>query len=381
MLSRKDISSVLSSYDSNRLTVSVLGSHSALEVCRGAREEGMRNLAVCQKGRDSTYSRYYLSRTVKSTGRKAGVIDEIILVDKFADVASEKVRSQLKKKNAVFVPNRSFSVYVPYDDIENNFDVPLFGNRALLKAEERWEKKNQYWLMHKAGLQMPRKFKSSADIDRLALVKASEAKRSYERAFFFASSPEDYEKRAGVLLREGKVTEEGLKSAVIEEFVVGAQFNFNFFYSPLSQEIELMGTDTRRQTNLDGLLRLPAAQQAEVLKHISPTYIEVGHIASTVRESLLQTAFESAEKLVEAAKKEFAPGIIGPFALQCALISEEGKEKLVTFDLSLRIPGSPGITATPYSACTHGEPVSVGRRIAMEIKDAARLNRLQEVVT
>ncbi|MFH1106788.1 MAG: DUF1297 domain-containing protein [Candidatus Micrarchaeota archaeon] len=381
MLSKADIAGVLSGYDRERLTISVLGSHSALEVCRGAWEEGIRNLAVCQKDRDKTYRRYYLSRTLKASGRKVGTIDEVMLLDKFSELVSDDIRRQLKIKNSVFVPNRSFSVYVPYEDIEDRFDIPIFGNRAMLRAEERTAEKSQYWLMEKAGLAMPRKFDSPEEIDSLAIVKAPEAERAYERAFFFASSPEDYRARADELLKQGRVTKEGLEHATIEEFVVGTQYNFNFFYSPLSQEIELMGTDTRRQTNLDGLLRLPSPQQAEVLKRVQPTYVEVGHIASTVRESLLQKAFDAAELLVEAAKKEFSPGIIGPFALQSAVVSQGGKEKILTFDLSLRIPGSPGVTATPYTHYLYGESISYGRRIAMEIKDAVRLKRLEEVVT
>ncbi|MFH1200601.1 MAG: DUF1297 domain-containing protein [Candidatus Micrarchaeota archaeon] len=381
MLSKADIASVLSGYDTTRLTIAVLGSHSALEVCRGAWEEGILNLAVCQKDRDKTYSRYYRSRTLKATGRKVGTIDEVMLLDKFSDLISDDIRRQLKIKNAIFVPNRSFSVYVPYADIEERFDVPIFGNRGMLHAEERTAAKSQHYLMEKAGLAMPRRFESPDKIDSLAIVKAPEAARSYERSFFFAASPQEYLQKAGELLASGKVTQEGLASATIEEFVVGTQVNFNFFYSPLSQEIELMGTDTRRQTNLDGLLRLPAPQQEEVLKRVSPTYIEVGHIAATVRESLLAKAFDAAEKLVEAAKKEFAPGIIGPFALQTAVVSEGGKEKILTFDLSLRIPGSPGVTATPYTHYLYGQSVSYGRRIAMEIKDAVRINKLEEVVT
>ena len=188
MLSKQDVSAVLSAYDQRSLTISVLGSHSALEVCRGAREEGLRNLAVCQKDRDKTYSRYYLGRTVKSTGRKVGTVDEVMLLDRFSDLISDDVRRQLKIKNAIFVPNRSFAVYVPYDDIENRFDVPIFGNRGMLRAEERTAGKNQYWLMQKAGIETPRRFNKPSEIDSLAIVKAPDAKRSYERAFFFAAS-------------------------------------------------------------------------------------------------------------------------------------------------------------------------------------------------
>jgi 5-formaminoimidazole-4-carboxamide-1-(beta)-D-ribofuranosyl 5'-monophosphate synthetase len=79
------------------------------------------------------------------------------------------------------------------------------------------------------------------------------------------------------------------------------------------------------------------------------------------------------EKFVKACKqlpKELDPsgkGIIGPFALQGAVVAEEGREDIVIFDVSLRIPGSPGIKATPYSSYLYGESLSVGERIGMEL--------------
>jgi len=43
----------------NRYTIAVLGSHSALDVCRGAKDLGFKTLVVVQKGRDKTYAKYY----------------------------------------------------------------------------------------------------------------------------------------------------------------------------------------------------------------------------------------------------------------------------------------------------------------------------------
>ena len=82
-----------------------------------------------------------------------------------------------------------------------------------------------------------------------------------------------------------------------------------------------------------------------------------------------------------ACKKEHAPGIIGPFALQGAVIAEEGKEDIVIFDVSMRIPGSPGTLFTPYSGYLHGENLSYGERIAMEIKKALETGKLDMVCT
>jgi 5-formaminoimidazole-4-carboxamide-1-(beta)-D-ribofuranosyl 5'-monophosphate synthetase len=378
----KNISSdVLSGYGKGPLTIATIGSHSALEVCRGAKDADLKNLVVCQKGRESIYSDYYFSRRQKSTNLPIGCVDEVLVVDRFSDVVESKVQKQLINKNSIFIPNRSFSVYVPFDDIENNFKVPIFGNRLLLRAEERDAQKNQYYLMKKAGIRTPYRFKTYESIDRLAIVKVSEADRKYERAFFFASSPADFNRKADEMIGKKIIDEASLDRAVIEEFAIGAQFNFNFFYSALNGELELMGIDTRRQTNLDGLLRLPANEQLEVLKHVRVNNIEVGHIASTLRESLLEKAFTNAQKLVDICKKEYSPGLIGPFALQGALISDESKEDFVTFDLSFRIPGSPGIAATPYAGYLYGHKMSIGKRMALEINEAKRQNRLSEILT
>ena len=157
--------------------------------------------------------------------------------------------------------------------------------------------------------------------------------------------------------------------------------NFNYFYSALDNELELMGTDTRRQTNLDGILRLPATEQLEVLKYLKPKMVETGHIAVTTKESIIEKIFDIGEKFVAACKKIHAPGIIGPFALQGAVAAEEGKEELVIFDVSMRIPGSPGTMFTPYSGYLYRESLSYGERVAMEIRKAADSGKLDLICT
>jgi 5-formaminoimidazole-4-carboxamide-1-(beta)-D-ribofuranosyl 5'-monophosphate synthetase len=369
------IKKILKEYDADNLSIGVLGGHSALDVCRGAKNYGFRTVAVCQKGREKTYAKYYRSR-----GNK-GVVDEVILVEKFADIAKKEVQKKLRELNTIFIHNRYFWVYCNFREIEKKFEVPIFGTRTMLKLEERDVPKNQYYLLRKARIRIPRLFKSPRDIDRLVIVKVAEAKRGYERAFFFADSYKSFKAKSEELIKSNAIKKQDLERAVIEEYIVGAQVNLNYFYSPLTQELELMGTDTRRQTNLDGLLRLPATQQMEVLRYLKPKLIETGHIAVTTKESILEKIFAIGERFVEACKKEHPPGIIGPFALQGAVTAEEGKEDIVVFDVSMRIPGSPGTMFTPYSGYLYGSSISYGDRIAMEIRKAAQEGKLDLVCT
>jgi 5-formaminoimidazole-4-carboxamide-1-(beta)-D-ribofuranosyl 5'-monophosphate synthetase len=80
-------------------------------------------------------------------------------------------------------------------------------------------------------------------------------------------------------------------------------------------------------------------------------------------------------------KKEYNPGIIGPFALQATFVPGPPKEQAITFDISLRVQGSPGTKFTPYSGYLWREEMSVGRRIAIEIKSAIEQERVEEIVT
>ena len=371
--------SLLDGYKLDQLTVGVLGGHSALDVAHGCKQAGFGTLCVAKKGREKTYDRYF------ATSGDLGCIDETIVVDQFSDVIDHQ--EALRSANTIFVHNRYFWVYFSdFSKIENEFHVPMFGSRTLLKLEERDQPYNQYHLLHDARIRTPKIYQNPADIDRPVLVKASEAARGYERAFFVVSSPEEYESKGSQLEAEGTIGP-NWRSATIEEFIAGAPVNFNYFYSPLSSELELMGTDTRRQTNLDGFLRMTAPQQIEALKHIPLKMIETGHIACTVKESLLEKAFDLGEKFVAQCRNlptELDPsgkGMIGPFALQGAVVAEEGKEDIVIFDVSLRIPGSPGTFATPYSGYRYGRSMSVGERIGLELRAAVEENRVEDIVT
>lgn len=376
MIKRTVIQRLVESYDPQRITIGVLGGHSALDVCRGAKKHGFRTLAVCQKGREKTYTKYYRTR-----GDGRGCIDKTIVLEKFRDITKPAIQEELRHENTIFIHNRYFWVYFDFTDIEHNFKVPIFGTRSMLKLEERNVPKNQYYLLKKAGIRSPQLFASPRDIDRLAIVKVNEAIRGYERAFFFASSYTDYKKKSDQLLAKKMITKESLNQAVIEEYVIGTQINFNYFYSVLDNELEIMGTDTRRQTNLDGLLRLPADEQLAVLKYLKPKVIETGHIAATTKESIIESIFELGEKFVRTTQKEYPPGIIGPFALQGAMVADKGKEEMVVFDVSLRIPGSPLTQFTPHSGYLYGESISYGERIALELQKAIQRKQLKEIVT
>jgi 5-formaminoimidazole-4-carboxamide-1-(beta)-D-ribofuranosyl 5'-monophosphate synthetase len=365
-MNREEIQDIVACYDPEKIKVGVLGSHSALEMGHGAKQEGFEVVVVCQKGREKTYTQHYKN-----------LFDHILLLDRFAEIISEENQRELQKLNTIFVPNRSFSVYVGYDNIEGRFAVPLLGNRHLLRSEERDVPRNQYYLLKKAGIKTPKIFSSHKEIDRLVIVKVPEKERKIERAFFYAASPGEFEEKAEERMKKRIIDREDLERAIIEEYVVGAKFNANYFWSPITGEIDLLGFDRRIQTNLDGVLDLPADEQLEA--KISTQNVEIGHTGSTMRESQLEKIFEAGEKFVEACKKEYPPGMIGLFALQGAMTKDL---EFYVFDVSPRIPGCPCVEPTsPYMKYKYGKEVGPGRRVAMEIKQAVKTKKLEMIVT
>lgn len=370
-------------------TIAVLGSHSALDICRGAKDMGFSTLVIAEKGREQTYNTYYKTRSASSgltqnkNSEQVGCVDECIVVAKFSDILSPKIQKELQKRNSIFIPNRSLEAYLNFDykSIEEKFLVPLFGNKFLLKVEERGVVPNQYDLLKKAHIRIPLQFTDPKKIDRVCLVKVLEKERGFERAFFLVNSYADYQKQVKQKLKNGLFTKEQLEKCVIEEFIVGVQVNFNYFYSPLSKHLELLGTDTRRQTNFEGISRLPAMYQEEVLSKIAISYEEAGHSAVTVLESLLEPILAMGQRFVDASQELMSPGIIGPFSLQSMIIPGPPKKDIVCFDVSPRMPGSPGIASTPYSGYLFGENISVGKRVAMEIKTAEKNNQLAKIIS
>ncbi|AHL23350.1 formate--phosphoribosylaminoimidazolecarboxamide ligase family protein [Thermococcus nautili] len=380
MISRDEILGILERYDPGKITVGVLGSHSALDIADGAKEEGLPVLVVAQRGRHRTYAEYFRRRKTKD-GLTKGFIDEVIVLEKFAQIID--VQDELVKRNVIFVPNRSFVVYTGIDRVENDFKVPLFGSRNLLRSEERSEEKSYYWLLEKAGLPYPEPVKPE-EIDEvgLVIVKLPHAKKRLERGFFTAASYKEFREKAEKLIKLGVITEEDLARARIERYIIGPVFNFDFFYSPIDGEIELLGIDWRFETSLDGHVRLPAAQQLTLPEwQFEPEYTVTGHASSTLRESLLEKVFDMAEKYVKATQEYYEPGIIGPFTLQTAVDKDLN---FYIYDVAPRTGGGTNIHMAmghPYGNALWRKPMSTGRRVALEIKRAIELDELEKVVT
>ena len=93
MIKRTEIQKIVNDYDDLRLAV--LGSHSALEIMDGAKDERLDTVVFCQKGRETPYQRF------------DRIADEIKILKKFGDMSSAKNQKMLRDTNSIIVPHRS----------------------------------------------------------------------------------------------------------------------------------------------------------------------------------------------------------------------------------------------------------------------------------
>ena len=385
MLSKDEIAELVEDYDRMKLRIGMPASHSALDICDGAIEEGFPTVAYCKEGRHKTYANYFKAHRSSSGRVYRGMVDKAIVMSSFNDVMDASMQEQMRKRNVIYIPNRSFTSYSTIEDVENNFKVPLFGSRNMLRMEERTEEQDYYWILDKAGLPYPEAIANPEDIDCLVIVKLHHAQKKLERGFFTCASFQEYQEKSKTLLAEGIIDQESLAGARIERYVIGPVFNLNFFYSPLAEKgerLELLGVDWRFESSLDGHVRLPAPQQMTMPAHQQiPEMTVVGHNTATIRESLLEVAFELGEKFIEASKEHYDPGIIGPFCLQTCIDKDMN---YYIYDVAPRLGGGTNVHVSvghPYGNATWRKPMSSGRRIAMEIRIAAEQDRLLEVLT
>ena len=143
MINSDQIVDIINNYDKKNIHIGVLGSHSALEVMDGAVDESIKTVCICQKGRETPYLRF------------KRLSDNVLILNKFVDITRQEIQNKLRNLNVLMITHRSFSVYIGYDNIENNFLIPVFGNRYLLRAEERTAPKNQYYLLDKSQIKHP----------------------------------------------------------------------------------------------------------------------------------------------------------------------------------------------------------------------------------
>ena len=335
---------------SKHYKIATIGSHSALQILKGAHDEGFSTIAICLKGREEPYKLFK-------------VADEIISIGSYKEIF--KLQDRLIKENAIFIPHASLITYLGVEAVEK-FKVPYYGNKNILRFESD-RKIERVWLKN-SGLKVPKLFENPKDIDRAVIVKFHGARGG--KGYFLAKNEKDFKQK--IKLHPGE------KDYVIQEYIVGVPMFIHYFYSTLTDELEIMGFDKRYESNVDSLGRVSARDQMALPK-VDPSYVIVGNLPVVVRESFLPRIIDMGRKVINQSRKIVKGGLWGPFCLETIMTPEE---EIRVFEISARIVAgtNPYIDGSPYTWLRYNEPMSTGRRIAREIKIAIKENKLNKIL-
>jgi 5-formaminoimidazole-4-carboxamide-1-(beta)-D-ribofuranosyl 5'-monophosphate synthetase len=251
--------------------IATLGSHTALQILKGAKEEGFQTTCICEKGRTRPYTSY-------------DVADEIIEVDKFSDYS--EIEPKLIKQNAIVIPHGSFVAYLGHEKV-SKIKAMHYGTKGILEWESDRSKERE-WLLD-ANIKVPKIFEKPSNIDRPVIIKFHGAHGG--KGYFIANTPEEFHEKYKKY--EGKA---GHEDYVIQEYIVGVPVYSHYFYSRLTGELEVMGFDKRYESNADSIGRVAAKDQVDV--DIQTSYTITGNVPIVLRESLLPQIFEMGESVV-----------------------------------------------------------------------------------
>ncbi|BBD71625.1 5-formaminoimidazole-4-carboxamide-1-(beta)-D-ribofuranosyl 5'-monophosphate synthetase [Sulfodiicoccus acidiphilus] len=274
----------------------------------------------------------------------------------------------LLNSSDVIVPHGSLIEYLGIERASKLKSKSIFGTRNLFSWESDQKKKMS--LLKMAGVKIPEQFEDPEDVDRRVIVKLPGAKGG--KGYFVAESKGKVKEGLAEVMRKGLIKDPS--EALIQEYVIGVPMYFQFFRSVVKDRIEITGIDVRYETNVDSLRRLVDP------KGVEPSFVVVGNIPLVARESLLPNAFAYAESFVRVVDDLVRPKMIGPFCLETVVTDELD---IVTFEFSGRIVAGTNlyIDGSPYSWLYWREPMSVGRRIARELREAKEKGKLEEVLT
>ena len=339
-------------------SIATLGSHCALQVLKGAKDEGFKTILICEKKRERLYRRFKF-------------IDELILVNSFLEIAESRCESFLKENNSILIPHGTLIAQMKQEQIES-IQTPIFGNKHILGWESDRTLKEQ--LMKEAKFDVPKSISSPKEIESLIIAKRHGAAGG--KGYFLASTEEEYNKKRDVLINQGLIS--GDSDLYLQEYYSGVLAYLQFFYSPLEKEIEFFGVDKRHESDIDGLARIPAENQLK--SNDIPSFNVIANSPLVLRESLLDNVYTMGENFVEASAKLVPPGMNGPFCIE-GVYDQNAQFKVFEFSARIVAGTNMYVNGSPYTTFMYNEPMSMGRRIAREIKKADEQNKIGVIVT
>lgn len=316
------------------MKIGTIASHSALNIISGAKAEGFDTLLYCPQNRVKFYQSF-------------GLDDSIVEIESFDDIL------KMDLSEVVLIPHGSFVAHIGAQKILKS-DLKIFGSKELLKWEANRDLKTK--LLKEAGFALPREFLDFREIDCPVIAKTNGAAGG--DGYFIAESASEIEKMMNPDLQY-----------TFQEFVVGTKVFVTYFQSMAKERTEVFGADIRYETDADSNLRFNGR----------PSFVVVGNVPLVLRESILAKYYDMGVAFVNAFHKLAQQNIVGPFCIETII---DKNKQIYSFEFSGRIVAGTNvwIPSSPYSYVQFGEPMWMGRRIAIEIRELVEQGKLDRAL-
>ncbi len=271
---------------------------------------------------------------------------------------------ELEKRKVIIVPHGSFVAYLSLDE-HKKMTIPYFGNKAVLDWEASRELQRQ-WLS-RAGLTLPRQFKSGAEIDRPVIVKLYGAAGGKGYMFIQRHARLRGARRAP----QRGVHDPGIhhrRTALHSLFLFAAaeESSRSCRWTAATRPTSIRSAASRRRPRKGWTSARPTSSSATS--------------RSSLRESMLAEALRMGDDVVRVSQEICGPkGLFGAFCIETIITPDM---QFYVMEISARIVAGTNlfIDGSPYSYLNYSEPMSTGRRIAREIKNALLTNNLHLVL-
>ena len=316
------------------MKIGTIASHSALNIISGAKAEGFDTLLYCLPNRVKFY-------------RSFGLDDSIVEIDSFDEILN------IDLSEVVLIPHGSFVAQIGAKKILES-GLKMFGSKELLKWEDNRELKTK--LLKEAGFSVPREFLDFEGIDFPVIAKTNGAAGG--DGYFIARSASEIENLMNPDLQY-----------TFQEFIVGTKVFVTYFQSMAKERTEVFGADVRYETDADSSLRF----------NDRPSFVVVGNLPLVLRESILAKYYDMGVAFVNAFHRLTHQNLVGPFCIETVI---DKNKQIYSFEFSGRIVAGTNvwIPSSPYSYVQFGEPIWMGRRIAIEIRELVEQGRLDQAL-
>jgi len=436
-INRKEMQAIARKY--HEPIALVTGSDSGVEAAKALKHYGLRTIIYVSKKKAPDYIKKLNCNRKQDKDLRPN--NHLVVADDLAEIKKKdswetavfrlnaypeitKHVDELLALECIQIPSKAFSILIGGDEkcniIENQFAIPIMGSRKLFKiANIGATEKDCRWFAQKVGIPCVEfyEFKLSENGIRFTqpvnepLVLLAGYAVASEKKTIIGENSGDLEERVSKEVLAGNIDKTILERAWAQQFLLGADVNLNFFFSPIDAKKEwgtaddmfaslyntsledarvclaneLVSIEERKADILERIKDLPIQFQTQV-KGFVKTFRLPKITLNFSEDFLFEDLLKHDDQLLLLLREEEPPGIIGSWSLQATMLQKGVSSyelKLTGMNLGLydRLDAETICPLIDLAKRKRQTEMTLGERTALELYRSKKQDALSEIVT